>query len=186
MGSLHNPPRQEDHHERLHQKKSAVFPLRAELRAVPHVVGRALRRVRQWDPVLEQGAPEYCCDCPRYPCEKYAHFDEFDSFSTHQGRRADMARAQAMGIAAYNREQEEKIQILDALLSQCNDGRRKTLFCVAVNLLEVTELQEAMEAIHTAAGFQDWPLKERAAYAVGILQEIAHRRNLSLKLHRKK
>ena len=135
---------------------------------------------------LEQGAPEYCCDCPRYPCEKYAHFDEFDSFSTHQGRRADMARAQAMGIAAYNREQEEKIQILDALLSQCNDGRRKTLFCVAVNLLEVTELREAMEAIHTAAGFQDWPLKERAAYAVGILQEIAHRRNLSLKLHRKK
>ena len=84
------------------------------------------------------------------------------------------------------REQEEKIQILDALLSQCNDGRRKTLFCVAVNLLEVTELREAMEAIHTAAGFQDWPLKERAAYAVGILQEIAHRRNLSLKLHRKK
>ena len=43
-------------------------------------------------------------------------------------------------MEVYNTEQMEKARILDVLISNYNDGRKKTLFCVAVNLLELQEL----------------------------------------------
>ena len=46
----------------------------------------------------------------------------------------DMEKASQIGIPAYNAEQEEKRKLLDFLLSHYNDGRRKNLFCVAVNV----------------------------------------------------
>ncbi len=39
---------------------------------------------------LEQERPiEYCYECRRYPCERYRHIDEFDSFLTHRRQKAD-------------------------------------------------------------------------------------------------
>ena len=55
----------------------------------------------------------------------------------------DMEKASQIGIPAYNAEQEEKRKLLDFLLSHYNDGRRKNLFCVAVNLLTIKEIDEA-------------------------------------------
>ena len=54
-----------------------------------------------------------------------------------------------MGIEQYNLEQQEKTQILSYLLSNYNDGRRKNFFCVAVNLLELSEIQEAIKQIQS-------------------------------------
>lgn len=131
---------------------------------------------------LEQGKLEYCCECGQYPCEKYQGCGDFDSFITHRRQLEDMERAQKIGIAAYKREQTEKLRILERLLSDYNDGRRKTFFCVAVNLLELSELHEATERL-SAAG--DLPLKERGRYAAEVFQEIAGRRNVELKLRKK-
>lgn len=52
-----------------------------------------------------------------------------------------------IGEDAYNAEQSEKREILDKLLSEHNDGRRKTLYCTAVNLLELEALRRIMEQI---------------------------------------
>lgn len=98
---------------------------------------------------LEHGKIEYCYECKQYPCEKYQHIDDYDSFITHKRRKADLERAQSIGIEQYNLEQQEKAQILSYLLSNYNDGRRKNFFCVAVNLLELYELREAINQIKT-------------------------------------
>ncbi len=50
-----------------------------------------------------------------------------------------MEKAKRIGIEQYNLEQQEKKQILSCLLSGYNDGRKKTFFCVAVNLLGLSE-----------------------------------------------
>lgn len=132
---------------------------------------------------LEHGGVEYCCECPHYPCEKYERVDEYDSFITHRNRRADLEKLRTMGAERYNVEQEEKVRLLDYLLSTCNDGRRKTLFCLAVNLLERSEVQAVVDRLAAS----DLPtVKERAAYAAELLQEIAGKRGISLKLNRKK
>ena len=131
---------------------------------------------------LGQGKIEYCYECGKYPCEKYDGYEEFDSFITHRRQLADLERAKEIGIDAYNREQTEKKRILNDLLTNYNDGRKKAFFCVAVNLLELPELQEAMERLSAA---DELPIKEKSKYAADVFQKIADRRNVELKLRKK-
>ena len=56
-----------------------------------------------------------------------------------------MEKMRQIGEDAYNAEQIEKMAILDKLLSEHNDGRRKTLYCTAVNLMELEDLRRIME-----------------------------------------
>lgn len=135
---------------------------------------------------LEHGGVEYCYECRKYPCEKYQHIDEYDSFITHRRRRADLERAQRIGIEQYNLEQQEKIRILSYLLSHYNDGRKKNFFCVAVNLLALSELQEAVNQIESNEELPLLPFKERCSYAAAVIQKIADRKEINLKLIRKK
>ena len=90
---------------------------------------------------MEHGGIEYCFQCGEYPCPKYDHIEDYDVFITGRNQKRDMKKAQQIGVEAYNAEQAEKACILDILLAHYNDGRKKTLFCVAVNLLELQELQ---------------------------------------------
>ncbi|MDD3142293.1 MAG: DUF3795 domain-containing protein [Lachnospiraceae bacterium] len=134
---------------------------------------------------LEHGKIEYCYECRNYPCEKYQGIDDFDSFITHKRQKADLEKAQKTGIDKYNLEQIEKNKILHFLLSNYNDGHRKTFFCVAVNLLDISELREAMEQIIEHNEFS-LPEKEKASYVVDVFQTIANEKNIKLKLNKKK
>lgn len=135
---------------------------------------------------MEHDGVEYCFQCSEYPCSKYEHIDDFDSFMTHRSRRSDMERARQFGIEAYNAEQLEKIKILDILLSGFNDGRKKTLFCVAVTLLDLQELQEVLRQIENRSDLETLTLKEKSAFAAGLLQAAAAKNNIELKLRKKK
>lgn len=135
---------------------------------------------------LEHGKIEYCYECEKYPCEKYQHIDDYDSFITHRRRKADLERAKNIGMEQYNHEQQEKIQILSHLLSNYNDGRRKNFFCVAVNLLELSELQEAIKQIQTNDELSSLSFKAQCLYVVEVFQKIAEKRDIKLKLIKKK
>ena len=134
---------------------------------------------------LEHGEVEYCYECENYPCEKYQHIDKYDSFITHKHQKRDLERAQNLGIEQYNLEQQEKIQILSLLLANYNDGRRKNFFCVAVNLLELSELREVIKQIQQNEALSDLSIKEQCSYIVDVLQKIADRKNITLKLIKK-
>lgn len=135
---------------------------------------------------MEHGDVEYCFQCSEYPCPKYDHIDDFDSFITHRNRKSDMENAKRFGIDAYNAEQTEKAKILEVLLSNYNDGRKKTLFCVAVNLLELQELQTVLREIDRKPDIEIMTLKEKSAFVAGLLQDAAAIKNIDLKLHKKK
>ena len=126
---------------------------------------------------LEHGKPEYCFQCSEYPCDRYAHIDEYDSFITHMNQKADLEKMQRIGEEAYNIEQVEKRQILDRLLAEYNDGRKKTLFCLAVNLLPLEELRIVFED-----GDLEIPEKDRARQMENRLKEKS---SAELKLRKK-
>ena len=132
---------------------------------------------------LEHGGLEYCYQCGEYPCEKYETIDEFDSFITHRNRRADMEKAKRMGPEAYRAEQEEKVRLLMTLLEGYNDGRKKTLYCLAVNLLEVDEVKGALQRVEEAGPLPD---RERAARMAEELRRIGEKKGIELKLRRRK
>ena len=134
---------------------------------------------------LEHGKIEYCYECKQYPCEKYQHIDKYDSFITHRRRNADLERAQSMGIEQYNAEQQEKIQILSHLLSNYNDGRRKNFFLRSSQFIRTSELQEALKQIQSNDELSALPFKAQCSYVVEVLQKIADKKIIKLKLIKK-
>ena len=135
---------------------------------------------------MEHGSVQYCFQCSEHPCEKYDHIDDFDSFITHRRRKADLEKARHSGVEAYNAEQIEKVKILDIFLSNYNDVRKKTLFCIAVNLLELQELQAVLWEIEHNSDIEMLTLKEKSAYIARLLKDVAATKNIDLKLRKKK
>jgi len=115
---------------------------------------------------------EFCSECDEFPCKKFDSWGDSDSFITHRNYLTDMKKAKQIGIKAYIAEQNEKIDILSVLLRDYNDGRRKTFFCLAVNLLELEDIKAVIENIK----------KDTDTKAVVLLfEETAERRGVSLK-----
>ncbi|MDD3411569.1 MAG: DUF3795 domain-containing protein [Eubacteriales bacterium] len=132
---------------------------------------------------MRRNLSSYCCDCEQYPCSKYDDVNQYDSFITHRNQRLDMERAQR-DMEAYHEQLEQKALILQALLRDFNDGRRKSYFCLAVNLLDLQSLQAITERLK-AQITAEMTLKERAAAAVKLLEEAAQRQGIVLKLRKK-
>lgn len=133
---------------------------------------------------LAKGVRDYCFECAEYPCEKFDSAAQYDSFILHRNQMTDMQRAKQMGAAAYRAELDEKTATLRYLLENCNDGRRKTFFCLAVNLLELRELQGIISKIKADIPSDAAP-GDRAAAAVKCFEEAARQRGVSLRLNKK-
>lgn len=134
---------------------------------------------------LRHGKIEYCNQCLKYPCEQYEKEDEFDSFITRCNRIKDLGKLKRIGTEAYQAEQGEKTKILNYLLENYNDGRKKTFFCLAVNLLELPDLNMVLQQIEEDAGMETLSLKEKSAYVANCFKEIAKQRQVTLKMRRK-
>lgn len=77
---------------------------------------------------LEHGGPEFCWDCPEYPCARYEGFDECDSFVPHSARARDAAEARSLGIEAYMARMRESAALLAArLLTEAAQARGLSL-----------------------------------------------------------
>ena len=97
----------------------------------------------------------------------------------------DFARAARDGLDAYRAMLEEKEALLRFLLREYNDGRRKSLFCTAVNLLELADVRETVSLLRRQTP-PDAALREKGALAARLLQEAAAANGICLKLNRKK
>jgi len=126
---------------------------------------------------------EYCFECDEFPCKKYKDVNSSDSFITHRNQFIDMEKAKRIGLPAYEAELNEKVEILEELLDSYNDGRKKSFYCIAVNLLDLKDIRTVMENIKKEIE-TDMPIKERAAIATKLFNEIAEFRDISLKLRK--
>lgn len=130
------------------------------------------------------GDVAYCHLCEEFPCARYDHAQDYDSFITHQNMMKDFARAKEMGMDAYRAELNAKVAILHQLLDTYNDGRRKSYFCLAVNLLPLDDLCEIMAQL-AAEVTPAQPVKERAQAAARRLDACAQGHGITLKLKQK-
>ncbi|MCE5343264.1 MAG: DUF3795 domain-containing protein [Eubacteriales bacterium] len=134
------------------------------------------------------GNLEYCYQCGEYPCARYAGANAYDSFVTHKNQFTDFIKAQKIGLTAYHAEQTDKVEILARLLSGYNDGRRKSLYCLAVNLLDMNDLRTVMAQVaqmesETESGVMSE--KQKATITADKLQAVAAERGVTLKIRSK-
>lgn len=131
----------------------------------------------------EHGAVEHCYECAEFPCPRYRQPPENEVFVPNRDRTRDLLRARR-DPPAYRAMLEEKQGVLQTLLGGYNDGRRKTLFCLAVYLLELEDLRAVMARLEQEAA-PGMPLKEKAALAADSFQSLARRQGVILKLNKK-
>lgn len=135
---------------------------------------------------MEHDGVEYCFQCSMFPCERYEQIDDYDLFITGRRKRADLEKARQIGLAAYNAEQKEKAEILNMLLSNFNDGRRKTFYCLAVNLLDLSDMKSVLDQVSNTVGIEDMTPKEKSSFVTGLFRDIAAQKEIDLKLRKKK
>ena len=133
---------------------------------------------------LQHDKVEFCFLCFEYPCWRYEGIDEYDSFITHQHQLKDIIKVQEMGIESYCQEQRKKSEILKMLISEYNDGRRKTFYCVAVNLLQLHDIENVMKQI-AEDSLDGITMKEKAEIIVSFFHDIAIKQGIILKLRKK-
>lgn len=118
---------------------------------------------------------EYCCLCEEYPCVRYSKNSEIDSFITYQNVLKDFSHMRLVGELNYLDQLDRKIAILELLLNKYNDGRHKNFYCLAVNLLDLADIEELMDTIA-----DDLP----TLVVVECFKDLAIKRNIQLKLRR--
>ena len=133
---------------------------------------------------LEHGGYDYCFECAEYPCSKYDGITEFDSFITHRNQLNDIEKIKRFGVSPYHTELDEKAKVLRYLLKNYTDGRRKTFFCLAINLLELSDIQGVILKIENEI-LPDATLKKKASVAVKHFEGAAKQKDISLKLNKK-
>ena len=93
-----------------------------------------------------------------------------------------MAKAKS-DISDYAVELDNKIQILEELLTNYNDGRRKSFFCIAVNLLDLADIQSIMEQLKSEMR-PEAAIKEKSVATVRLFQAVADEKGIDLKLRK--
>jgi hypothetical protein len=132
----------------------------------------------------KHGNVEYCFQCSSYPCDKYRKSSKVDSFISYRNVMADFEKAKRNGIDKYKIELDQKVEILEFLIKTYNDGKRKGFYCLAVNLLKLTDLKSIMEQIDRKISKQDIPVKDKIGLVIQLFESMARKENIDLKLRK--
>jgi len=132
--------------------------------------------------MLKHDQVDYCFQCTSYPCEKYRNQNDKDSFITYQNVLIDFEKAKTEGMQQYKLELNEKVEILEYLIHNYNDGRRKNFYCIAVNLLSLASLKEVVQEIQNSVCPQDIDLKSKIEQIIKLFETRAKCDSIALKL----
>lgn len=131
---------------------------------------------------------EFCWDCEENEtCDKWKNHREAgkkaDSFKCYQNLEADIAFIQKHGVAAFEKSQIIREQLLKEMLQEYNEGRSKSYYCIAATVLEIEELKAALvKAKKESKGLE---IKEKSKSLHSLLDEIAIQKKYCLKLRKR-
>jgi hypothetical protein len=130
---------------------------------------------------------EFCGVCDENAtCARWRKHREMgkqrDSIVCYQKLEDNIAFIQKNGMGEFERQQQAREKLVRAMLSEFNDGRSKTFYCIAATMLEISELESVLEEARVKSVGLD--LKARAEVMHSLLDKIAENRNYSLKLRK--
>lgn len=134
--------------------------------------------------VKEKGVA-FCWDCEESEtCEKWKKHRERgkqrDSFKCYQSLEGDLAFIHENGVKKFERDQIIREQLLKEMLRNFDEGRSKSYYCIAASVMEIDELIEALTQAREDSFRLD--VKRKSVILHSILDDIANRKNYSLKL----
>ncbi len=99
---------------------------------------------------------------------------------THLNQLKDIEKARSIGIDKYYEEQHVKVDILNYFLENYDNGYLDVFFCLAVNLVEIDDLNHVFKQADEMRGEMD--IFEKSDCLKKLLNDCASKRGLALKL----
>ena len=127
---------------------------------------------------------EVCSECNEYPCSRFeAEKEGYDSFVSHRKVFGNLEYIKKNGIEPFLEVQKRRMNILGNLLSEFDDGRSKSFYCIACTLLDVDDLEEILE--FSSGISNQMETKERCKLLKKHISETADKAGTDLKLRKK-
>lgn len=126
---------------------------------------------------------EVCSSCKDYPCGRFdSERKGFDSFVTHRKIFENLDNIKTSGIENFIGQQKIRMDILQNLLNNFDDGRSKSFFCISCALLPLDRLQTAYIEI---ANNTETDIKDKSSQIKAKFKAIAENLGITLKLNNK-
>lgn len=131
---------------------------------------------------------EVCAECDDFPCMKFdKETGETDSFITHRRVMLNQNFIREHGITVFIQQQNERMCVLKKMLQLYDDGRSKSLYCLATTLLTLKSLNEAIirvEAKIKEKSIDQDDIKSKARTLKEILDRFAEAEKEELRLRK--
>jgi hypothetical protein len=138
---------------------------------------------------LKKKNVEFCWECEQSDnCAKWGSHRKasrtIDSFKCYQTLESDIIFIKKNSIVNFDKLQKTREVFLKEMLRDFNDGQSKNYYSVAATVLEIKELEDALIEAKKISKRLD--AKGRSKNLHAILDEIAQRKNYTLKLRKQK
>lgn len=130
---------------------------------------------------------EFCWDCAENEgCDEWHKHRRFgrrhDTFVSYQTLDDNISFIRSNGVEALDEVQRRTEKLLKEALSDFNEGRSKTYYCLAAALLKVDEFEQAVSQARKDSATMD--LKGKSLLLHSLLDETARRERHQLKLRK--
>jgi hypothetical protein len=119
-------------------------------------------------------------------CANWRKFREagqqHDSLLSYQRLEDNIAFIQKNGMEEFEKRQKAREKLLRAIIMEFNEGRSKTFYCIAATVLEIGELERALE--EARAKSQGLDVRKKSEVMHSFLNGIAEDKNYLLKLRK--
>jgi len=132
---------------------------------------------------------EVCAECGDFPCVKfrskevYNNLNESPSYPPYRKVMSNLNFIKEQGIERFMAIQKRRIEFLEYMIKEFDDGRSRCLFCRASALLELNELEKSLDEATLESGAKNLSrndIKGKAKILKKILYEAASKRGIEL------
>jgi len=131
---------------------------------------------------------ETCAECDEFPCSKIDKWDKFDSFISHRVSLRNLRSIKEIGITQFFNHQQKRIELLENMLENFNEGRSKSFYCLATALLQTEDVEKALNDSLKAikeAKIDLADVKSKSKILRENLTKLAKIKSIELKLKKK-
>jgi hypothetical protein len=128
---------------------------------------------------------EICSECAEFPCSRFKDAGKQDSFVTYRNVIYTLNFVRDHGIENYLAHQKRRMELLQIMLSDYDDGRSKNFYCMASALLSIDDLDRALSRVNREAKNGNGKDNKIRAKALKMaLNQIASERQIEITLRK--
>lgn len=132
---------------------------------------------------------EVCAECPEFPCSKFKSEEEYQqlkqssSYPPYKKVISNLNFIKEYGIKKFIEQQKKRIELLETMIENFDDGRSRSFYCKAAALLDSTSLENSLDRATQKIktdNIKPNDTKTKAKIFKGILIEIAFKEGVEL------